>query len=546
MDHLSSCYFCSRALDEPLGTYTVSGTGGEVAVTLCSTCHRKLDLIFDTTETVTIEAQDDTRPEQSGGGAVDETADLVRDEEEPDIEDDDVAVEASTDDERDAATDDGEPASIDDSADEESDDRETPAAGTTDGSDADDPLELDAEEEPLTQDTDPASASEAVPFADERTDDAEDGFEGQMEPDEFGETDTGEGDGPDDEPDTVMPDDESSAEITDDEADVDSGIDPSILQADEIATGRVDIDEALDADRPADTESPADDQPAEGDTDESGVDDEGATADGPETGDGEFGTDDADPADDEQTDDDAGEEIDQIIGELDEEIEELGGGAEDSQQPAEESGEDAENGGFAFDQGSEAESSAEDITSEMEPDIPEEFDTGGTDETDDEEAADDSERIIFGADSMVRDDLVDEPDDDLTDGEPVDGGLAEQDEADQSVDPTGSDIADEADEFDDIGPRSGDETPNGNDQPDAAGADETHPSTDDKPSISALEYNKVMRLLQNREFPVDREEIVTVAANAYQLSEADCLAVIDLAIDRGLLAEDGDVLVRPD
>lgn len=65
-------------------------------------------------------------------------------------------------------------------------------------------------------------------------------------------------------------------------------------------------------------------------------------------------------------------------------------------------------------------------------------------------------------------------------------------------------------------------------------------------SISALEYNKVMRLLQNREFPVDRDEIVTVAASAYQVSRADCDRVIDVAIDRGLIDEAEGKLVRPE
>jgi hypothetical protein len=65
-------------------------------------------------------------------------------------------------------------------------------------------------------------------------------------------------------------------------------------------------------------------------------------------------------------------------------------------------------------------------------------------------------------------------------------------------------------------------------------------------TVSALEYNKVMRLLQNREFPVDRPEIQTVAANAYGLAEHECAEVIDLAIDRGLIAERNGQLVRPD
>jgi hypothetical protein len=64
--------------------------------------------------------------------------------------------------------------------------------------------------------------------------------------------------------------------------------------------------------------------------------------------------------------------------------------------------------------------------------------------------------------------------------------------------------------------------------------------------VSALEYNKVMRLLQNREFPVDRQEIIVVATSAYGLADAECNQVIDLAIDRGLIDEDGDQLLRPD
>jgi len=67
-----------------------------------------------------------------------------------------------------------------------------------------------------------------------------------------------------------------------------------------------------------------------------------------------------------------------------------------------------------------------------------------------------------------------------------------------------------------------------------------------KHDISALEYNKVMRLLQNREFPVDREEIEIVAANAYQVARSDCATVIDVAVDRGLIAEDDGQLVKPE
>ncbi|SDK05801.1 hypothetical protein SAMN05216226_11613 [Halovenus aranensis] len=65
-------------------------------------------------------------------------------------------------------------------------------------------------------------------------------------------------------------------------------------------------------------------------------------------------------------------------------------------------------------------------------------------------------------------------------------------------------------------------------------------------TISALEYNRVMRMLQNRNFPVDRTEIEVVAANAYDLAESECAQVIDLAVDRGLLEERDGELYRPD
>ena len=110
------------------------------------------------------------------------------------------------------------------------------------------------------------------------------------------------------------------------------------------------------------------------------------------------------------------------------------------------------------------------------------------------------------------------------------------------VDPTGGESGDSA-------PAA---TPGaGESATDAAGADEggdgERSIVEGEQEISALEYNKVMRLLQNREFPVDREEIVAVAANAYEVSRRDCARVIDVAIDRGLLAEDDrGRLVRPD
>lgn len=58
-------------------------------------------------------------------------------------------------------------------------------------------------------------------------------------------------------------------------------------------------------------------------------------------------------------------------------------------------------------------------------------------------------------------------------------------------------------------------------------------------------YGKVMRLLRNREFPVDRDDVEVVAMNAYDMRAAEVDAVIEAAVDRGELVADGDALDRP-
>jgi len=71
-------------------------------------------------------------------------------------------------------------------------------------------------------------------------------------------------------------------------------------------------------------------------------------------------------------------------------------------------------------------------------------------------------------------------------------------------------------------------------------------SGDEQPpdvSLSRLENTKVMRLLENREFPVDKEEFVTVAASAYQISRHDCEKVLDLAVQHDLIDEENGQLV---
>jgi len=83
--------------------------------------------------------------------------------------------------------------------------------------------------------------------------------------------------------------------------------------------------------------------------------------------------------------------------------------------------------------------------------------------------------------------------------------------------------------------------------PSATGGEEpSPPSTGEELMGSNSEaYRQVIRLLQNREFPVDRAEIEDVAASAYQISPETCHRVIDEAIERDLLAErDGDIVPK--
>jgi predicted nucleic-acid-binding protein len=83
----------------------------------------------------------------------------------------------------------------------------------------------------------------------------------------------------------------------------------------------------------------------------------------------------------------------------------------------------------------------------------------------------------------------------------------------------------------------------GGDERQVSGADE---ATEDGPTLSALEYTKVMRLLENRELPVDREEIRVVATNAYEIRPAEFDAVVDAAVERGMIVEEDGQFVAID
>ncbi|WP_435319102.1 hypothetical protein [Haloarchaeobius sp. TZWSO28] len=80
---------------------------------------------------------------------------------------------------------------------------------------------------------------------------------------------------------------------------------------------------------------------------------------------------------------------------------------------------------------------------------------------------------------------------------------------------------------------------------DTAHAESQSTQEDDQPTPSPRTYNKVMRLLQNRDFPIERTQIETVAAGAYDVDPDECRTIVDAAIEKGLVAQQGSKLVDP-
>ena len=80
----------------------------------------------------------------------------------------------------------------------------------------------------------------------------------------------------------------------------------------------------------------------------------------------------------------------------------------------------------------------------------------------------------------------------------------------------------------------------------ADGDDEGDTTDEAEPTLTKLEYNKVMRLLQNRPFPVDTAEIREVATSAYDIDPSEFDAVIEAAVSRDLIAVEDGQFVDPE
>ena len=79
-----------------------------------------------------------------------------------------------------------------------------------------------------------------------------------------------------------------------------------------------------------------------------------------------------------------------------------------------------------------------------------------------------------------------------------------------------------------------------------AGDDEAEDEPDPEVTMTRLENTNVMRLLRNREFPVERDDFVTVASSAYEISPRKCEKAIQLAIKHDLIREDEGQLLAGD
>ncbi|WP_251343334.1 hypothetical protein [Haloplanus halophilus] len=119
-------------------------------------------------------------------------------------------------------------------------------------------------------------------------------------------------------------------------------------------------------------------------------------------------------------------------------------------------------------------------------------------------------------------------------------GSADND-APSSAEGTAEGTADEAsadDGADEASTPEGDAAAAHEAEDESASADDSTATADDVPE----EYYKVLRLLQNREFPMERAELTGLVTGAYDVSEPQCERILETAVERGVLVEQGSTL----
>ena len=108
-----------------------------------------------------------------------------------------------------------------------------------------------------------------------------------------------------------------------------------------------------------------------------------------------------------------------------------------------------------------------------------------------------------------------------------------------------------------MSPQAGAE-PAGNEPEPATAAEpdtsnEAAPSTGDAASEAAAggpqappSYRRAMRMLETRQFPLDRSEVESLLANAYDLETHELEAVLDHAVETGKLVEEDGQFRKPE
>ncbi|SFR32090.1 hypothetical protein [Halogeometricum limi] len=137
-------------------------------------------------------------------------------------------------------------------------------------------------------------------------------------------------------------------------------------------------------------------------------------------------------------------------------------------------------------------------------------DGAGEDDAGDDESGGDDSRGTETGDGEVTEEAVAEPAADY-----------EADDADRK-----QTAADPSEDYDVVGDAGA---------PEAADDDSAN---EESVGAEPPQFRKVMRLLNNREFPVDRAEITDLASGAYGLERSEAAEILDYAIQRDVLRED--------
>lgn len=175
-------------------------------------------------------------------------------------------------------------------------------------------------------------------------------------------------------------------------------------------------------------------------------------------------------------------------------------------------------------------------------------------EDDESEYGDGTADDVEGADGAAADEEAET--DEATTAAADSAGAATEEESDGERDGWGDgDVNEDESGVEDDEETESDDSDGGEDddgQTTAVGASESGGGTDaddggataETTDYEKAEFNKIVRLLQNRDFPVEIDELVVVASSAYGIDEPTCHAVIRALVDRGVVEDRGDELVR--